>query len=211
MQNALLVFGTNVVAKISKVEGETMTFKFWMRVTVIATAALSFSSGAEAGPAEDAQAAFSKFFPAFVAYNQAEVAAMFAPDAQFYRTISPELVTKPEGVLKYFTAALDRPDITKATPLQLNSTALSDNVVSVAGMWQVERTLDGKTTGSGPLRVTAVLQKRNDRWLVVQFHNSPRPAPPSPQPAAAKRKCVQALLRCPRLFGRARFSGLAVG
>jgi hypothetical protein len=115
-----------------------------------------------------------------------EVAAMFAPDAQFYGTISPELVTKPEGVLQYFTAALDRPDITQATPSQLTSTALSDNVVLIAGMWKVDRTLDGKTTIGGPLRVTAVLQKRNDRWLVVQFHNSPRPAPPSPQAAPAK-------------------------
>jgi uncharacterized protein (TIGR02246 family) len=161
-----------------------MSFKFWVRVSVVTIAALS--TGAQAGPAEDAQAAFSKFFPAFVAHNQTEVAAMFAPDAQFYGTISPELVTRPEGVLQYFTAALDRPDVTKATPLQMNSTALSDSVVLIAGMWQVDRTLDGKTTVGGPLRVTAVLQKRNDRWLVVQFHNSPRPAPPSPQPTAAK-------------------------
>jgi hypothetical protein len=158
--------------------------KFWMRAFVVAIVATS--APARAGPAEDAQAAFSKFFPAFVARNQSAVAAMFAPDAQFYGTISPELVTKPEGVLQYFRAALDRPDVTKATPLQLNSTALSDSIVLIAGMWQVERTLDGKTTGGGPLRVTAVLQKRNERWLVVQFHNSPRPAPPSPQPAAAK-------------------------
>jgi uncharacterized protein (TIGR02246 family) len=140
----------------------------------------------QAGPAEDAQAAFSKFFPAFVAHNQTAVAAMFAPDAQFYGTVSPELVTTPEGVLKYFTVALDRPDTVQATPLQMTSTALSDSVVLIAGMWKVDRTLDGKTTPGGPLRVTAVLQKRNDRWLVVQFHNSPRPAPPSPPPTSAK-------------------------
>jgi uncharacterized protein (TIGR02246 family) len=160
-----------------------MMSKFWIGAFVVT---LSLSPSANAGPAEDAQAAFSKFFPAFVAHNQANVAAMFAPDAQFYGTISPEIVTKPDGVLQYFTAALDRPDVTKATPLQLNSRALSDGVVLIAGMWQVERTLDGKTTGSGPLRVTAVLEKWNDRWLVVQFHNSPRPAPPSPQPTASK-------------------------
>jgi hypothetical protein len=164
-----------------------MKTKFWMGVFAVALAALSLSpGGANAGPAEDAQAAFSKFFPAFVARNQSEVAAMFAPDAQFYGTASPDLVTKPEGVLQYFTAALDRPDITQATPLQLTSTALSDTVVLIAGTWKVDRTLDGKTTVGGPLRVTAVLQKRNDRWLVVQFHNSARPAPPSPPPAAAK-------------------------
>jgi hypothetical protein len=160
--------------------------KFLTRALLVTLIALPLSPMAKAGPAEDAQAAFSKFFPAFVAHNQAEVAAMFAPDAQFYGTVSPDLVTKPEGVLQYFTAALDRPDITRATPLQLTSVALSESVVLVAGMWKVDRTLDGKTTVGGPLRVSAVLQKLNDRWLVVQFHNSPRPAPPTPQPTPAK-------------------------
>jgi uncharacterized protein (TIGR02246 family) len=160
--------------------------KFLTRALLVTLVAFPFSPIANAGPAEDAQAAFSKFFTAFVAHNQAEVAALFAPDAQFYGTASPELVTKPEGVLQYFTAALDRPDVTQATRLQLTSTALSDSVVLVAGQWKVDRTLDGKTTVGGPLRVSAVLQKRNDRWLVVQFHNSPRPAPPAPQVAPAK-------------------------
>ena len=153
------------------------------RLLLCGLIALAVPTLGRAGPAEDAQAAFSKFFPAFVARNQAEVAAMFASDGQFYGTLSPELVTKPEGVLKYFTVALDRPDIAQAIPLQLTSTALSDSVVLIAGMWKVDRTLDGKTTVGGPLRVTAVLQKRNDRWVVVQFHNSPRPAAPATAPA----------------------------
>ena len=140
-------------------------------------------SWGQAGPAEDAQAAFSKFFSAFVARNQVEVAGMFAADAQFYGTLSPELVIKPEGVQKYFTTALDRPDIAVATPLQLTSSTLSDSIVMIAGKWKLDRTLDGKTTSLGPFRVSAVLQKRNDRWVVVQFHNSPMPAQPSPQPA----------------------------
>jgi hypothetical protein len=47
--------------------------------------------------------------------------------------------------------------------------ALSDSVALIAGMWNVERTLDGNTAVVGPLRISAVLQKRNDRWLVVHF------------------------------------------
>ena len=160
--------------------------KFVTRALFAALIAFPLFSTAKAGSAEDAQAAFSKFFPAFVAHNQAEVAAMFAPDAQFYGTTSPELVTKPEGVLRYFTAALDVPATLQATPLQMTSTALSDSVVLIAGMWKVERTLDGNTAVVGPLRISAVLQKRNDRWLVVQFHNSLRPALSSPQPAPVK-------------------------
>lgn len=163
-----------------------MQSKFLTRAVLVILFAIPLPPLVQAGPAEDAQAAFSKFFPAFFAHNQTAVAAMFAPDVQFYGTSSRELVTTPEGVLKYFTASLDRPDTWQATPLEMTSNALSDSVVMIAGMWKADRTLDGKTTSFGPFRVTAVLQKRNDLWLVVQFHNSPRPAPPSPQPPATK-------------------------
>ena len=152
----------------------------------VGVAALSFLEAAAAGPAEEAQAAFTKFFPAFVAYNQNAVAAMFAPDGQFYGTLSPQLVTTPEGVQRYFTAALNRPDRVVATPLQLDSKALSDTVVLVAGQWKVDRTLDDKTVSGGPYRVTAVMQKRRDVWTVVQFHNSPLPAATAPQPPASR-------------------------
>jgi hypothetical protein len=40
----------------------------------------------------------------------------------------------------------------RATWLQSTSTVLADSVVLIAGMWEVERTLDGKTTIVGPLR-----------------------------------------------------------
>jgi ketosteroid isomerase-like protein len=30
---------------------------------------------------------------------------------------------------------------------------------------------------AGPSRNTVVMQKRGDRWLIVQFHNSPTPKP----------------------------------
>ena len=156
-----------------------MQLKCMAHALLVILAALPLTSRAHAGPAEDAHAAFSTFFPAFVTRNHAAVAAMFAPDAQFYGTASPELITKPEGVLRYFAFALDRPDIWLATPLQMTAPALSDNVVTLAGSWKIDRTVDGKTIAMGPYRMTAVMQKRNDRWIVVQFHNSPRPAPPA--------------------------------
>jgi len=151
-----------------------------VRLCLIVLLTVAASLPVQAGPADDAQAAFSRFFSAFVARNQAEVAALFAPDAQFYGTLSPDLVTKPEGVLAYFTAALDRPDVVMAEPLALTATALTDNIVLLAGMWKVTRTLDGKVNAGNPLRMTAVMQKRDGRWIVVQFHNSPRPNPPAP-------------------------------
>jgi hypothetical protein len=83
---------------------------------------------------------------------------MFAPDTLFYGTTSIQ-----RAFSNTLGSRLDRPDITQATPLKITSRALSDSVVLISGRWKVDRTLDGKTTVGGSLRVTAVLQKRNDR------------------------------------------------
>lgn len=145
--------------------------------------ALAWSTLVQAGPREDALAAYDKFFISFTTGNQAQVAALFAPDALFYGTGSADVVTTPEGVIAYFTRALSgtRGEV-KARPFEKTALQLSDSVVAISGKWQSERTLDGKMVTAGPSRITVVMQKRGDRWLIVQFHNSPTP---KPLPAAA--------------------------
>jgi uncharacterized protein (TIGR02246 family) len=143
---------------------------------LIASALLAFlSNGAVAGPKEDALAAYDKFFTSFVKGNDEQITGLFAPDAQFYGTGSTNLVTKPEGVRAYFKNALNGAAENKARPLENAALVLSDSVVVISGKWVSERMLDGKTTASAPLRNTVVMQKRGDRWLIVQFHNSPTP------------------------------------
>ena len=129
-----------------------------------------------AGPKEDALAAYQRFFAAFTNDNQDQIATLFAADALFYGTSSAELVTTPEGVKRYFANALNsaRGNV-KATPFEQTALVLSDSVVLVSGKWQSERTLDGKMTTAGPLRNTVVMQRRGDRWLIAQFHNSSTP------------------------------------
>lgn len=144
---------------------------------------LAWSTLVQAGPREDALAAYDKFFISFTTGNQAQVAALFAPDALFYGTGSADVVVTPEGVIAYFTRALSgtRGEV-KARPFEKTALQLSDSVVAISGKWQSERTLDGKMVTAGPSRITVVMQKRGDRWLIVQFHNSPTP---KPLPAAA--------------------------
>ena len=141
-------------------------------------AALVWSTSVVAGPQEDALAAYDSFFASFTTGNQEQLAALFAPDALFYGTGSTEVVTSREGVVAYFSAALaaTRGD-TKATSFERKALVLSDSVVAISGKWQSERTLEGKMVTAGPSRVTVVLQKRGDKWLIVQFHNSPTPKP----------------------------------
>jgi hypothetical protein len=150
-----------------------------MRRVLITSALLALlSTGALAGPKEDALAAYDRFFTSFTTGNQDQTAALFAPDALFYGTGSAEVVTTPEGVIEYFTSALSgtRGEV-KARPFESKALLLSDSVSVISGKWQSERTLDGKMVTAGPSRVTVVMQKRGDRWLIVQFHNSPTPKP----------------------------------
>ena len=60
---------------------------------------LSCSALGYAGPKEDAQAAYDRFFTMFTTDNHDQLAALFAPDALFYGTGSAEVVTSHEGVV----------------------------------------------------------------------------------------------------------------
>ena len=67
---------------------------------------LVWTTWAQAGPKEEALAAYDQFFTLFTTGNQVQVAALFAPDALFYGTGSADVVTTPEGVTAYFAGAL---------------------------------------------------------------------------------------------------------
>jgi len=131
------------------------------------------SGTAIAGPREDALAAYEKFFAYFTTDNHDQLMTVFSTDAQFYGTISPNLITTPDGIREYFVKALSRSrGEVKANVFETTATTLTDDVVLVTAVWQSERTLDGNMTTNGPSRNTSVMHKRGDRWFIVQFHNS---------------------------------------
>jgi len=131
---------------------------------------------AYAGPKEDAQAVFDRFLTAFTAANVDAVVGVFWPDALFWGTTMPNLATTSEVVREYFNRALGsrKPNELKATPLETSALVVSDSVVLISGLWQVERLADGKPTLT-LLRVSIAVTKRGDSWRIVQFHNSTRP------------------------------------
>jgi len=149
-----------------------------LRRTALMSIVLLICAPVLAGPKEDALAAYQKFFDAFTTDNHDQIVRLFAPDALFYGTRSTEVVTTAEGIRQYFVSALagTRGSV-KATPFEQAALVLSDNVVAISGKWQSERTSDGRMVTAGPSRNTVVMQKRGDRWLIVQFHNSPTPKP----------------------------------
>ena len=63
-------------------------------------------------------AVYHRFFELFTTDNHDQVAALFAPDALFYGTNYPEVVTTPEGIRQYFVRArTGKRGTVKATPL----------------------------------------------------------------------------------------------
>ena len=137
---------------------------------------IAWSAAIQAGPKEDALTAYEKFFAYFTTDNHDQLVTVFSPDAFFFGTIAPELITEREDVRQYFVKALSssRGEV-KANLFATTATLLSDDVVIVTATWQSERTLDGKMTTNGPSRNTSVMHKRGERWFIVQFHNSWKP------------------------------------
>ena len=118
-----------------------------MRTVSVLAWVLLWTSHANATPVEDALVAYDKFFAAFTTNNYEQITDFFAPDAQFYGTSSPEVVTSREGIRTYFMRALDGArGATKATQFDRTALPLSDSVVAIAGRWQSERTQGGTMT-----------------------------------------------------------------
>ena len=138
--------------------------------------AMCFSTFAMAGPQEDGQAVFDKFLSDFTAANPDAIAAHFVPSALFWGTNSRDLISGTNSIHQYFSDAFKRLPGAKATPVGTVSVVMiADNVMAVSGIWQVERTVDGKAVTSQN-RNSVTLVKRDGRWLIASFANSPRPA-----------------------------------
>jgi len=146
-------------------------FKIVFAVALAAT--IPFT--AFAGPKEEAQAVADKFITAFVAGDLKATIALFAPDASFWGTASPELGTSPEVARKYFAdnyAARATVPLKGASITDGFAQVLSDDTVLIAGRWQTER-----PTATSLLRYTFVMHKKGGQWWIAHLHSSPRPRP----------------------------------
>lgn len=141
-------------------------------LTVILIACL-FPLAAAAGPKEDAEAVMQRFIATFnAASNLDEIVGLFAPDAQFWGTNSPELGTNPDFIRKYFAESFARRSTAPVTASVVSSTitVASDNLVLISGRWQVAGSANVNHS-----RFSAVVANRGGRWLITQFHSSRRP------------------------------------
>lgn len=111
---------------------------------------------------------------AFDASDVDTIVSLYAPDALFFGTGSKALVTTPEGVRSYFEVGLNRDKPRKAELLEHSVQVVSPDVVVVTGKDRVSGTRDGAVYRAEG-RVSFVLQKRGDTWLIAHFHRSALP------------------------------------
>ncbi len=130
-----------------------------------------------ASPQEEGQAVFEKFLNDFTSGNADSVARNFAPEAMFWGTISPTLITTPQGVKQYFITAFEKlPDMRASLVGQVSVVTLANNIIAIGGVWRIDRVSEGKPVVSYS-RNMSTLVKRDDRWVIVTFANAPQTAP----------------------------------
>jgi uncharacterized protein (TIGR02246 family) len=146
-----------------------------MRILFIAVSLLLSLSTSFAAPADEALQIAQRWTKAFTEADVEGILGLYEPDALFMGTLSKTVVTTPEGVRKYFEAALlnDRPRTAKV--LEQSTAILSDTAVVITGLDLVTGTRDRATTTSNG-RFAFVIVKKPTGWKIVHHHRSALPA-----------------------------------
>ena len=145
-----------------------------MRLFLCAVTLLASISTAFAGPKEDVLQVLDKWVKAFTDSDVDAIVSLYAPDALFVGTGSKAVVTQPEGIRKYFEAALLSNRPRGATLNSYEVMPLSDSAFVVAGLDTVTGVTDGNPISAAG-RVTFVVAKRGADWRIVHFHRSAMP------------------------------------
>lgn len=118
-------------------------------------------------------AAVDAWIEAFDARDAARIAALYAPDAVLWGTVSQKIRTTPEAVHAYFADSIaNRPRL--RMQLGERHIRMMGDAAFVAGDYTA---IDPGKEGDVvmPLRYTFVLAKRDGAWMIVSHHSSRMP------------------------------------
>ena len=121
---------------------------------------------AHADPLVEATALRAQWEKAFNAWNFDQLVALYAEDAQFFGS-TPQLNTGRDSIRAYFSKL--PAGAWNARMGEHAVTSIGSGVLLSAGF--VDFTHDGKAL---PYRLTFVLVKRGETWLIAQHHASPK-------------------------------------
>ncbi len=142
-------------------------------------AALMFAPGLsiadEDGTVRSVRAATAEWIETFNSRDGARIAALYAPEAVFWGTISPTIRTTPEQILEYFVASATRRPTLRMTLGEQHVRVYGD-IAFNSGFYTSRFVQDGREIVN-PMRFSFAYRRSGERWLIVNHHSSRIPAP----------------------------------
>lgn len=143
-------------------------------------AALSLAACQSVAPAstQSPQAALQEWVVAFNTCNAKGAGALYDPTAVLWGTVSPTLITSPDGIVEYFARACSSTP-PPSVAVTSETVRLSGDHAVVAGTYTFTLYRDGRPR-SVPARFSLTYRNVTGRWLIIDHHSSPAPAPAAP-------------------------------
>lgn len=134
-----------------------------------------FSIAGEDDTERAVRAATAEWIETFNSRDAARIAALYAPDAVFWGTISPIIRITPEQILEYFAASASRRPTLRMTLGEQHVRVYGD-IAFNSGYYTSRFVQDGREIVN-PMRFSFAYRRIGDRWMIVNHHSSRIPAP----------------------------------
>jgi uncharacterized protein (TIGR02246 family) len=136
----------------------------------LAGSLLAASARADEAGTADVSATTAQWIEAFNARDAQRIAALYAPDAVFWGTISPTLRRTPEAVLEYFQSSVARRPKLRMTLVDEHPRVYGDIAINTGAYTSREPRDDGEVVQ--PSRFTFVYRREGGRWMIIEHHSS---------------------------------------
>jgi uncharacterized protein (TIGR02246 family) len=124
---------------------------------------------------QEVLAATVAWIEAFNTRDPRRIAALYAPDAVFWGTISPTIRTTPGEILEYFEASAARRPTLRMSLGEQHVRVYGDVAIN-SGDYTSRYVQDGQEIVTA-MRFTFAFRKSGDGWTIVNHHSSRMPVP----------------------------------
>jgi uncharacterized protein (TIGR02246 family) len=112
---------------------------------------------------------------AFNARDAQRIAALYAPDAVFWGTVSPTIRITPDEVLEYFEASVAR-NPKMRIGVEDQHVRVYGEMATNSGIYVTHNPQPGAQDIVKVSRFTFVYQRQHDGWIIVSHHSSSMPS-----------------------------------
>lgn len=151
-----------------------------MRANTVVLAAVLLGACQGMPSGDDAKvgvaSAVAAWSDAFNRCDAAGIARLYAPDAALWGTVSPAIISSPQGVRQYFDRACAMPTPPKVS-FGEQLIRVHGDAATNSGSYTFTVIRAGNPVAL-PARYTFAYRKTGGQWLIADHHSSLRPSPP---------------------------------